>query len=126
MKRISLNKVLQLYKRMIDATGGSSGIRDMGLLDSALSNAYATFDGVELYPTVEQKCSSICYSIINNHPLVDGNKRMGIFIMLILLELNNIKLKYSQAELIDLGLGIAKGLYKQDFILEWIMLHSNT
>lgn len=125
MKRISLNKVLQLHKKMIDATGGDSGIRAMGLLDSALSNAYATFDGVELYPTVEEKCASICYSILNNHPFVDGNKRIGIFIMLILLEFNDIKLKYSQTELIDLGLGIAKGLYKQDFILEWIIVHRN-
>ena len=125
MKRISIEKILQLHEKMIEATGGDSGIRDIGLLDSALSNAYATFDGVDLFKTVEQKCASICFGIINNHPFLDGNKRMGIFVMLVLLEYNNILLNYSQDKLINLGLGIAQGKYKQEEILQWIESHKN-
>lgn len=59
MKRISLNQVLQLHIKMLEATGGDSGVRDIGLLDSVLYNAYSTFDGIELYPSVEEKCSCI-------------------------------------------------------------------
>jgi death-on-curing protein len=126
MKRISIEQIIRLHDKMIEATGGDCGIRDYGLLDSTLSNAYATFDGIELYQTIEEKCSSICFGIINNHPFIDGNKRMGMFVMLILLEYNNIKLTYTQRELIDLGLDIARGLIKQDLILKWIMEHENT
>lgn len=126
MKRISLNRILQLHTKMIIATGGDSGVRDIGLLDSALSNAFATFDGKELYKSVEEKSASICFSIINNHPFIDGNKRMGIFVMLVLLEYNDIKLNYNQEALVNLGLGIAKGDYKQDDILQWILEHKIT
>ncbi len=125
MKRISLNQVLQLHKKMIEATGGDLGVRDIGLLESALSNSFSTFDDIELYPSIEEKCSSVCFSIINNHPFVDGNKRMGIFIMLVLLEYNEISLKYTQRELINIGLGTAKGEYKQDYILQWIIERKN-
>jgi death on curing protein len=124
MKRISTEQVLSLHRKMISKTGGDDGIRDKNLLDSALSNAYATFDGIELYQKVEEKCASICFSIVNNHPFVDGNKRMGIYVMLILLEYNGIALRYTQKELVKLGLGIAEGTYKQDYILNWILKHS--
>ncbi len=126
MKRISLNRILQLHTKMIITTGGDSGVRDIGLLDSALSNAFATFDGKELYKSVEEKCASICFSIINNHPFIDGNKRMGIFVMLVLLEYNDIKLNYNQEALVNLGLGTANGDYKQDHILQWIIEHKIT
>ena len=125
MKKFSIDKILQLHGKMIEATGGDSGIRDIGLLHSAISNAYATFDGVDLYKTIEEKCASVCFSIINNHPFLDGNKRMGIFVMLVFLEYNNIPLKYTQNELIDLGLGIAQGKYKQTYILEWLNGHKD-
>lgn len=123
MKRISMEQVILLHQKMIKATGGDDGIRDKNLLDSALSNAYATFDGIELYQTVEEKGASICFSIINNHPFVDGNKRMGIYVMLILLEYNKIKIRYTQKDLVDLGLEIAEGIHKQDQILSWILNH---
>lgn len=123
MKHISIEYVQKLHSKMIAATGGSHGTRDIELLKSAIENSKSTFGGQELYPTIEDKCANICYSIINNHAFIDGNKRMGIYVMLILLEYNEIKLKFTQSELIDLGLGIAKGEVKQDNILKWIEKH---
>lgn len=123
MKRISLDKVIHLHQKMICATGGESGLRDRGLLESSLNNAYITFDGIDLYPNIEDKCANVCYTIIKNHPFIDGNKRMGIYIMLILLEFNGYKLVYSQRDLIELGLGLADGTISQTDVLCWINDH---
>lgn len=125
MKYISIDYILKLHKKLILATGGSSGIRDIELLESAIENSKVTFAGEDLYKSIEEKCSNICYSIINNHAFIDGNKRIGIYTMLVLLEYNKIKLLFTQEELINLGLGIAKGELKQENILEWITNHKN-
>lgn len=125
MKYISIDYILKLHKKLILATGGSSGIRDIELLESAIENSKVTFAGEDLYKSIEEKCSNICYSIINNHAFIDGNKRIGIYTMLVLLEYNKIKLFFTQEELINLGLGIAKGELKQENILEWITNHKN-
>lgn len=82
MKRITITQVLQLHNKMIRETGGYYGIRDPALLESALYNALTTFDGNELYPSIEEKCANVYFCIIKNHPFVDGNKRMRLFIML--------------------------------------------
>lgn len=123
MKYIDVNYIIKLHDKLIESTGGSNGLRDKKLLDSAIENSKATFDGIELYTTIEEKCTAICYSLVNNHPFVDGNKRIGVYVMLILLEYNGIKLNFEQQELINLGLGIAKGDFKQDEILDWIKSH---
>jgi len=123
MKHISITQVLQLHEKMIRKTGGDYGIRDSTLLESALYNALSTFDGIELYPSIEEKCANICFCIVKNHPFVDGNKRMGIFIMLILLEYNGVVLKYEQKELIDLSLGVAEGRYTQEHVIDWVIKH---
>ena len=123
MKGITVEQILRLHKKMADVTGGAEGIRNIDLLESALNNAYATFDGDELYPDVEDKAASTCFSIISNHPFIDGNKRMGIYVMLILLELNEIKIVFNQNELVSLGLGIAEGRLKQPDIRNWIQEH---
>jgi len=125
MKYISYDYILKLHEKLILATGGSNGIRDIGLLKSAIENSKATFAGEDLYESMEEKCSNICYSIINNHAFIDGNKRIGLYVMLILLEYNGIKLYYTQTELINLGLGVAKGELEQKNILEWIKSHKN-
>ena len=88
MKYLSIDYILKLHEKLISATGGSNGIRDMGLLKSAIENSKATFTGEDLYKSIEEKCSNICYSIINSHAFIDGNKRIGIYVMLILLEHN--------------------------------------
>lgn len=125
MKYISIEYILKLHEKLILSTGGSNGIRDIELLKSALENSKSTFAGEDLYKSIEEKCSNICYSLISNHAFVDGNKRIGIYVLLVLLEYNGIKLTFPQKELIDLGLGIAKGELKQDNILDWIKNHKN-
>ena len=125
MKYISIDYILKLHEKLIIATGGSRGIRDIELLESAIENSKATFAGEDLYKSNEEKCCSICYSIVNNHAFIDGNKRIGIYVMLVLLEYNGIKLSFTQKELIDLGLGIATGELKQENVLAWIKNHKN-
>ena len=117
------DKVLLLQQLIIQSTGGSLGLRDKTLLDSALKSAYQTFDGKELYPSKEEKGAKLGYSLISNHAFIDGNKRVGILTMLSFLEINGIHLKYTDQELIDLGLSVANDNQKYEDILFWIKNH---
>ena len=110
---------------MVEATGGSFGIRDENLLDSALNGIFQTFDGKELYPTKEEKGAMLGYSLISNHAFVDGNKRVGIYVMLTFLEVNGIRIECTDNELIELGLGVAAGEISYDEILDWILNHES-
>lgn len=123
MIALSPETVLRLHARMLEATGGAAGILDEGALHSAVLNAYATFDGADLYPGIEDKAAATAYGIVANHPFADGNKRTGLFAMLVLLEVNGILLRHTQQELIDLGLGIASGIIRQKDIAQWIRSH---
>ena len=91
MIRLDKEQIKRLHAKMIEATGGSDGIRDEGLLESALAAPFQTFDGEELYPSILGKIARMTYGIITNHPFVDGNKRIGTYVMLVLLELNHIE-----------------------------------
>lgn len=124
MRGLSVSDIIVLHQKVIDKTGGSHGIRDIGLIESAVSRAYATFGGNDLYETVEAKIAATAYSLVSNHGFVDGNKRIGITAMLLLLRLNGYKLQYSQQELIDLGLGLAAGKLDENDIQQWIKAHS--
>jgi len=124
MIRLNTDDVLSLHEKMCKKTGGSSGIRDIGALESAIYHAYATFEGNDLYTTIEEKIARQVYGIIRNHPFLDGNKRTGLFVMLILLELNNIQLEFSQSELVKLGIGIAEGKVDPQYIKKWIIKHT--
>jgi death-on-curing protein len=108
---------------MIDITGGSKGIRDIELLKSSIENSKSTFGGKDLYSTTESKCANTCFNIIKNHAFVDCNKRTGIYVMLMLLEYNNVKLEFTQKELADLGVDIASGKLNQKDIISWIENH---
>lgn len=123
MKTISLENVILFHKKIVAQTGGNSGIRDIGLIESALNRALITFDGKELYQEVERKVAVITHSLIRNHGFVDGNKRIGVATMLLLLKLNGININYTQKELIDLGLEIAEGKVDEDGIFTWIEYH---
>lgn len=125
MIKLDTDDVLSLHNKMYKATGGTPGIRDIGALESALYHAYASFEGKDLYPTVEEKAARQVYGIIRNHPFIDGNKRTGLFIMLVFLELNGIRLKFSQYELIQLGIGIAEGKASSKYIKKWISRHKS-
>lgn len=123
MIKFNSEKVKLLHQLMAEATGGSTGVRDEGLLDSALEGAFATFNGAELYPTKEEKAAKLGYSLISNHAFVDGNKRIGVYVMLSFLELNGIHIEASDEDVVALGLGVADGSMDQEAVLNWIMEH---
>jgi death-on-curing protein len=123
MRCLSIENILVFHKKIINETGGSLGIRDKGLVESALNRAFATYDGKDLYSSDTDKISVIAHSLICNHGFVDGNRRIGISVMLILLKMNNIKVKYTQKELVELGLKTAEGILKDRDILNWINNH---
>lgn len=120
MIRLTMEKVRQLHRMMTDATGGDPGLRDVNLLDSALESAFQTFGGEELYPTVEEKAARLGFSLIANHAFVDGNKRIGVFVMLIFLEINGVSLVLDDEDVIRVGLDVAAGKMKYDTLLAWI------
>ena len=120
MIKISKEKVLLLHQLIAVETGGDVGVRDTGLLESALNNAYATFGGEELYKTKEEKAASLGFSLISNHAFVDGNKRIGVYVMLTFLEAEGIKMDCSNADVVELGLSVADGSMKYDEVLSWI------
>lgn len=116
-------QVIKLHSSLIAKTGGMDGIRDENLLDSALKSPFQTFDGNELYPDIFDKASQLCYSLVENHPFADGNKRIGVHLTLLFLKINNENIEYSQAELIDFGLNIASGKMNKDDIKAWFLTH---
>ena len=116
-------QVVKIQRSLIEKTGGMDGIRDAQLLDSALKTPFQTFGGNNLYPDILDKASQLCYSLIENHPFVDGNKRIGVHLMLLFLKLNNIEVNYSQQELVDFGLDIASGKISKNDIKGWIIEH---
>ncbi len=120
---LTTEEVMELHHKLIDRTGGSHGLRDQSLLESAVYSAISSFDGREAYPTILEKAARLMYALTNNHAFVDGNKRIGVFVMLMTLQLNNVKIKYTQAELISLGLSVADGSTDYDEILNWIQEH---
>jgi len=117
---ISKEQVLKIHTSLIKETGGIDGIRDENLLESALNSPFQTFDSKELYPEILDKAAQLSYSIIKNHPFLDGNKRIGTHIMLVFLVLNNVKISYTQKELIDFGLKVADSSVSKDEIKNWI------
>jgi len=125
IKFLSVENVIIFHEKIIKETGGSYGIRDRGLIESALNRAFMTYDGKDLYSDNIEKISVIAHSLICNHGFVDGNKRIGVAVMVIMLKLNNIKVGYTQKELIDLGLRTAEGFMKENDILNWIKEHVN-
>ena len=120
MIRLSKEKVLVLHELLTEETGGDPNIRDLDLLDSALESAFQTFDGAELYPTKEEKGARIGYALISNHAFVDGNKRIGMLVMMTFLEVNGIRLRPAVDEVVRAGLGVASGGMKYDELLAWI------
>lgn len=120
---LTTDEVIRLHEKLLSATGGSPGLRDQGLLESAVWSADAAFGNVERYPSIEERAARLSYALISNHAFVDGNKRIGILAMLVTLDLNDVALQYSQIELIELGLAVANGQAKFDDILEWIYNH---
>jgi death-on-curing protein len=117
MIKLTKDNILTLYKIMVDNTGGTIGIRDTSLLESALNAPFQTFGDEELYPSIIEKASRLCYGLIKNHPFIDGNKRIGVYAMLVFLELNNLNLNFSDEEIINIALKTADSTYSYEDIL---------
>lgn len=125
MIKFSKEKVLLLHQLIAHETGGATGVRDSSLLESALEGIYATFDGEELYKTKEEKGARLGYSLISNHAFVDGNKRIGVYVMLTFLETNGIKIDCTNEDIVKIGLGVASGEMTYEELLEWVKAHKS-
>lgn len=123
MIRLSKHQILLIHDQFIAETGGSSGLRDEGMLDSALNSPFQTFGGEDVYPSLQQKAARLCFGLVKNHPFVDGNKRIGAHAMLVFLALNGIELQHSQTDLSDIILQLAAGEIEVEALLQWILSH---
>lgn len=123
MKALSKRQILMLHSMLITQSGGMDGLRDEGLLESAINTPLQTFGGQELYPTVLEKAARLGYGLIHNHPFMDGNKRIGTHAMLVFLDINNITLSYEDNDLIAAILRVASGDMDDSELLEWLKAH---
>ena len=121
MKKLSKDQVIKIHSMLISQTGGRNGIRDEGLLDSALNAPFQTFDSEYIYRTIKAKAAKLGYFLVKNHPFIDGNKRIGILVMITFLEINGVELVCTDEELVTLGLGLADGSIDDENLLNWII-----
>ena len=120
---LSKRQILLLHSQLISETGGSDGLRDAGLLESAINSPFQQFGNEDLYPTIQQKASRLCFGLVNNHPFIDGNKRIGAHVMLVFLALNGIELEYTQDELSSTILKLASNEISYKQLTTWIINH---
>ena len=123
MKKLTREQILMLHAQLINQTGGSNGVRDYSLLESAIESPFQSFDGEELYPTIQSKAARLGFCLIKNHCMIDGNIRIGAHAMLVLLKLNGIDLKYTQKELYETILYVADGSLEYEDLLQWVLDH---
>lgn len=123
MKKLTKEQIIMLHSELIRETGGVDGLRDEGLLDSALNAPFQGFGDTDTFPSLQQKGSRLGYGLICNHAFVDGNKRIGAHAMLVFLSLNGIELEYTQEELSDMVLNVASGTLQFEDMLMWIIKH---
>ncbi|MGI6713549.1 MAG: type II toxin-antitoxin system death-on-curing family toxin [Bacilli bacterium] len=117
MIKLTKARVLLLYQMMVKQTGGAYGIRDEKMLESAIEAPFQTFDGQDLFPSKIEKAARLGCGLIANHPFIDGNKRIGFYIMMIFLEVNGICLSFDHEEIERLALGIAAGEIRYEDLL---------
>lgn len=115
---LNQNQVFNLHDKIIKEFGGISGIRDERSLESALANPLQTFTGQDLYPSIVDKAVQLCYGLIKNHPFLDGNKRTGLHLMLILIHINGLKINIAHDELTDIIFKVADGTFNQQEFLQ--------
>ena len=124
MKRLSKRQILLLHEQLLSQTGGLPGLREEGLLDSALSAPFQSSEEVEAYPSLPQKAARLCYGLVKNHPFLDGNKRIGAHAMLIFLAVNGSEPVYTQ-ELSGIILAVAAGEKTYEDLLRWLIDHQD-
>lgn len=123
MIKLTRERIMRMHDAMIRTYGGTGGLRDAALLDSALAAPFAEFGGEEPFPDIISKAARLCYGLVNNHAFVDGNKRIGAHAMVVFLSLNGVELEYEQKELIDVTLGVAAGDVDVGSLIGWIDTH---
>jgi death-on-curing protein len=120
MRYLTLKEILELHRRIIQQSGGLTGIREVGMLESALAQPQMTFGGEELYPTIVEKASALSFSLIKNHPFLDGNKRIGHAAMETFLVLNGHEVDAPVDEQEQVILKIASGELGRDSFTDWL------
>ena len=123
MYRLSIDAVLILHKNICARTGGDPSVRDIGLVESALEAPFASFGGVELYPTLEEKAARLGYSLIGNHGFVDGNKRIGILSLMVFMEINGRVGSLTDSDVTEAAMGVADGSMELDGLIAWVRKH---
>jgi death-on-curing protein len=123
MRYLALGEVVELHRRLLEATGGASGIRDFGALESAIAQPKATFEGVDLYPTLVEKAAALGFSLIQGHAFVDGNKRVGHAAMETFLILNGSEIAAPVDDQERLILDLAAGRIGRSHLVEWLRQH---
>ena len=123
MRYLTVGEVLELYNRVMKQSGGLVGILNLGSLESAVAQPRMVFNGEDLYTTVVEKASTLGYSIIQNHPFVDGNKRAGHAALEIFLLLNGYEISASVDEQTEIVLGVASGKIDRKTFTEWLENH---
>ena len=124
MTKFSREKVLLLHQLIAQETGGEVGLRDQALLDAALAAAFAGVADREFYPSKEEKAAKLGFDLISNHAFLDGNKRIGMYVMLTFLEANGIGVEADNEEVASVGLAVASGTMKYEALLDWVRRHS--
>jgi len=123
MRYVTLAEVVELHRRLLQATGGAPGIRDLGVLESAVSQPRATFGGVDLYPTLVEKAAALCFAVVQGHPFIDGNKRVGHAAMETFLVLNGAEVNAPVDDQERLILDLAAGRISQTQLTDWLLQH---
>jgi death on curing protein len=123
MRYLTLGEVLDLHSRVMESTGGSLGLHSLAALESAVAQPRMTFDGVELYPSLADKAAALGFSIIQNHPFIDGNKRTGHAALEAFLLLNDHEIVASEDEQYEIILGVAASRLGRDAFLAWLREH---
>ena len=123
MKNITLFEIMKIHEMICERSGGDPGIRDRGLLESALAAPNAAFGGEDFYPTLEEKAARLGYTLISNHAFVDGNKRIGIFALMMLMKINGAPLTLTDGDIVAAALGVADGSMGYSDLLEWTRAH---
>ena len=123
MIRLTLEQIIELHNDIVAQSGGSQGIRDINLIDSAINAPFQTFGGIDLYPTIEEKAARLAYNLTMSHAFIDGNKRIGAGVLALFLEVNNVELLATDEEIIDIFLNLASEKIDCNDLLNWIKGH---
>ena len=120
---LSLEQVLRIHASMVDVYGGATGVRDMGLLQSAVAMPQASYGGQALHPTLFDQAAAYLYHLVQNHPFLDGNKRIGAASALVFLAMNGIQIEGDEDGLVELTMAVASGHLGKEAVADWLANH---